>query len=81
VSDRCAWLLDSCRREGDEIIDVERWSGRDELALALDGPVWDRYVQFTGHPQIRGTVTWLVTDRLIVIAGYRGDEAFEEQLT
>ena len=69
------------RQEGDEIVDVERWSGRDELALALEGPVWDRYGHFTGHPQIRGTVTWLVTDRLIVIAGYRGDEASEERLT
>lgn len=68
------------RLDGDELVDVERWSGRDELALALEGPVWDRYGQFVGHPWIRGTVTWTVVDRGIVIAGQRGGEAFEEAL-
>ena len=43
------------RLEGDELVDVERWSGRDELALGLEGPVWDRYGEFAGHPLIRGT--------------------------
>ena len=42
------------RLEGDQLVDVERWSGRDELALALEGPVWDRYGAFVGHPWIRG---------------------------
>jgi hypothetical protein len=65
---------------GDELVDVERWTGRDELALALEGPVWDRYGQFAGHPWIRGTVTWSLADRCILIAGERGDEAFEEAL-
>jgi hypothetical protein len=65
---------------GDELVDVERWSGRDELALALEGPVWDRYGQFFGHPWIRGTVTWTLADRCILIAGQRGGEAFEESL-
>ena len=65
---------------GDELVDVEGWTGRDELALALEGPVWDRYGQFAGHPWIRGTVTWSVADRCILIAGQRGDEAFEEAL-
>jgi hypothetical protein len=65
---------------GDELVDVERWRGRDELALALEGPVWDRYGQFAGHPWIRGTVTWSLADRCILIAGERGGEAFEEAL-
>ncbi len=68
------------RLDGDELVDVERWSGRDELALALEGPVWDRYAGFAGHPWIRGTVTWTLADRCILIAGQRGDEAFEESL-
>jgi hypothetical protein len=63
-----------------ELVDVERWSGRDELALALEGPVWDRYGQIAGHPLIRGTVTWVVADRRILIAGRRGGETFEEAL-
>jgi|GEM_PF-4802398 len=68
------------RLEGQEVVDVERWSGRDELALELEGPVWDRYGQFVGHPWIRGTVTWSVADRCILIVGQRGGEAFEESL-
>ena len=68
------------RLEGGELVDVERWSGCDELALALEGPVWDRYAQFGGHPWIRGWVTWSLSNRCIVIAGQRGGEAFEEPL-
>ena len=68
------------RLDGDELIEVERWSARDELALALEGPVWDRYGEFAGHPWIRGTVTWTVAERCILIAGQRGDEPFEEAL-
>jgi hypothetical protein len=69
------------RPEGDEVIDIERWSGRDELGLALEGPVWDRYGQFAGHPRIRGAVTWTITDRCILITGQRGGAYFEETLT
>jgi hypothetical protein len=68
------------RLEGQEVVDVERWSGRDELALELEGPVWDRYGQFVGHPWVRGMVTWSVADRCILIVGQRGAAAFEESL-
>ena len=60
--------------------EVERWGGRDELALGLEGPVWDRYGEFVGHRWIRGTVTWTLADRRILIARERGGEAFEEAL-
>ena len=54
--------------------------GSGRVALALEGPVWDRYGQFAGHPWIRGTVTWSLADRCILITGRRGDEAFDESL-
>jgi hypothetical protein len=60
------------------IDDGERWTGRDQLAHALEAPIWDRYGTFAGQPSICGTVTWTLADRLIVIAGKRGGEAFEE---
>ncbi len=66
------------RVEGDQLVGVERWTGRDELAYALEAPVWDRYGSFAGHPRIRATVTWTLPDRSIVIAGARGGERFEE---
>lgn len=66
--------------EGQDLVDVERCRGRDELAVALAGPVWDRYGSFAGHPWIRGTVTWMLAERCIVIAGQRGGEAFKEVL-
>jgi hypothetical protein len=62
----------------DELIDVERWTSRDELAYALEAPVWDRYGLFAGQPFISGEVIWTVEDRLVVIAGTRGGERFEE---
>jgi hypothetical protein len=66
------------RLVGGELVDVERWTGRDELAYALEGPVWDRYGEFAGQPRIRGTVTWIVATRLVVIEGDRAGERFEE---
>ncbi len=42
------------RCEGGEMVDVERWTFRDELAYALEALVWDRYGAFAGHPLIRG---------------------------
>jgi hypothetical protein len=68
------------RLEGHDLVDVERCRGRDELALAREGPVWHRYGSFAGHPWIRGTVTWMLADRCIVIAGQRGGEASKEVL-
>jgi hypothetical protein len=64
-----------------EVVDVERWTGRDELAHALEAPIWDRYGSFAGQPSISGTVTWTLADRLVVIAGKRGDKVFEELVT
>ncbi|HEY1514864.1 MAG TPA: hypothetical protein VGF91_00510 [Solirubrobacteraceae bacterium] len=64
--------------DGDELVDVERWTGRDELCYALEAPVWDRFGSFAGQPQIAGTVVWTTADRRVVIEGRRGDEHFEE---
>jgi hypothetical protein len=69
----------SHRTDGDRT-DVEAYSGRDELTYALEGPVWDRYGTFAGHPTIRGTVVWCVADRSVVIAGTRGGARFEERI-
>jgi hypothetical protein len=66
------------RVENDELIDVERWSSRDELAYALEAPVWDRFGLFAGQPLIRGEVIWTAAHRSVVIVGTRGDVRFEE---
>ena len=71
-------IITISRLEGDELVDVERWTSRDHLAVALEGPVWDRYGSFAGQPRIRGTVAWTVAERRILITGRRGDRAFEE---
>jgi hypothetical protein len=68
------------RLDGDELVDVKRWSGRDELCYALEAPVWDRFGSFAGQPQVVGTVAWTTADRRIVIEGRRGDERFEEMV-
>jgi hypothetical protein len=66
------------RIEAGELVDVERWSGRDELMYALEAPIWDRYGVFAGHPRICATVTWIAAERCVVIWGDRGGERFEE---
>ena len=66
------------RLEGDELVDVERRSSRDELCYALEAPIWDRFGSFAGQPPIAGTVTWTTADRRVAIGGRRGDERFEE---
>jgi hypothetical protein len=69
------------RPEGDELVDVERWSaGCDALGYALEAPVWDRFGGFAGQPEVRGTVTWMLAERRVVIEGRRGHSAFEENL-
>lgn len=69
------------RVAGGELIDVERWTSRDELAYALEGPVWDRYGTFAGQPWIRASVIWTVEDRRVVIEGECGGIAFEEDVS
>jgi hypothetical protein len=65
------------RVDGDELIDIERWTSR-ELGHALEAPVWDRFGSFAGQPPIAGTVRWTTADRRVVIEGRRGDARFEE---
>ena len=69
------------RIEGEGLVDVERWSSRDELCYALEAPVWDRFGVFAGQPLIRGEVIWTAEDRMVVIVGKRGDRRFEENVT
>jgi hypothetical protein len=66
------------RLDGDELVSVDRWVGREELAYALAAPLWDRLGLFAGQPRIVGTVTWSAAERSVVIAGRRGGERFEE---
>ena len=63
------------------MVDVEQWSSRDELAYALEAPVWDRFGSFAGQPSVRGEVIWTGADRTVVIVGTRGDRPFEENVT
>lgn len=71
-------VIQLLRLEGDALVDVERWTGRDELCHALEAPVWDRFGTFNGHPRIHGEVIWTADDRQVVIVGRRGDRKFEE---
>lgn len=71
-------VIQLLRLEGETLVDVERWTGRDELCHALEAPVWDRFGRFNGHPLIRGEVIWSAEDRTVVISGHRGDRRFEE---
>ncbi len=66
------------RLEGGELVEVERWSSRDELCFALEAPIWDRYGTFVGHPRVVGAVIWSTEDRSVLIRGRRGDSSFEE---
>jgi hypothetical protein len=66
------------RLDGDELVQVERWTGRDELCYALEAPIWDRFGSFAGQPPIAGTVVWVSADRRVVMEGRRGDRRFEE---
>jgi len=66
------------RLQGDELVDLERWTSRDELCYALEAPIWDRFGTFLGHPFVRGEVIWSTWDRCVAIRGRRGERAFEE---
>ena len=66
------------RLEDAELVEVERWTGRDELCDALEAPVWDRFGVFAGHPLVSGEVIWSAEDRTVLIEGRRGDRRFEE---
>lgn len=65
------------RLEREELVDVERWTSRDELCQALEAPVWDRFGTFSGQPLVRGEVIWSTEDRCVVVRGRRGDRRFE----
>ena len=71
-------LVRYSRREGQVLVELDCWVPRDELAFALEAPVWDRFGTFAGHPLIRGVVTWDSESRLVVVSGSRGGERFEE---
>jgi len=66
------------RFDRDELVDVEWWSGRDELCYALEAPIWDRFGSFAGQPLIVGMVIWTAADRRVAIEGRRGEKRFEE---
>jgi hypothetical protein len=66
------------RLDGEELVEVERWTGRDELCHALEAPVWDRFGTFVGQPLVRGEVIWTADDTCVAIRGSRGERPFEE---
>ena len=66
------------RLDGAQVVEVERWSGRDELCYALEAPVWGRFGTFAGHPLVRREVIWSGDDRRVRIQARRGDRPFEE---
>jgi hypothetical protein len=68
------------RLDGDEPVDVEWWTSRDELCYALEAPVWNRFGSFAGQPRIAGTILWTTADRRVVIEGRRGAQRFEEAM-
>jgi len=61
-----------------KLVEVERWTSRDELCYALEAPIWDRFGTFAGHPLMRGEVIWSTGDRCVAIRGWRGERSFEE---
>jgi len=60
------------------LVAIGRWALGDELAHALEAPVWDRYGTFAGQPAIRGVVRWTSGDQTVLITGTRGDARFRE---
>jgi hypothetical protein len=74
----CADAIKLLQSVGEGLVDVERWTSRDERCYALAAPVWDRFGTFIGHPQVRGEVVWTAENRCVVIRGRRGERRFEE---
>jgi hypothetical protein len=74
----CTDTISLLRSVGEELVDVERWTSRDELCYALEAPGWDRLGTFIGHSRIRGEVVWLAENRCVVIRGRHGERRFEE---
>jgi hypothetical protein len=66
------------RSGGEALVEVERWSSRDELCHALEAPIWERFGTFAGHPLIRGEVIWLSAGHAVEIVATRGDKPFQE---
>lgn len=66
--------------DGDGLCELELWTSRDELCLALEAPVWARFGSFAGYPQVRGEVIWLAEHRVVNIVATRGEHAFEERV-
>ena len=60
------------------LVAIGRWALGDELAHALEAPVWDRYGTFAGQSAIRGVVRWTTGDQTVLITGTRGDARFRE---
>ena len=70
--------IDLLRVECGRLVEVERWTSRDELRYALEAPVWERFGTFAGLSLTRGEVIWTAADRLVLIRGRRGEREFEE---
>jgi hypothetical protein len=71
------------RIEGSELVDVERGpaAGTSSRTRSRRPRGIDTVGSPAGRPWIRGTVTWLLTDRSVVIVGKCAGEAFEETVT
>jgi hypothetical protein len=63
-----------------ELVESELGWAREELAVALAAPVWDRFGSFAGQPRITGNVRWETAERRVLISGRRGAERFEERV-
>ena len=59
---RTEWIK-LLRLEGEEVVQVERWTGGDELCYALEAPAWDRFGLFAGRPLVSGEMTRSAEDR------------------
>jgi hypothetical protein len=69
--------IDLLRVECERLVEVERWTSRDELCYALEAPVWERFGTFAGLPLTQGEVMWTAADRSVLIRG-RGGRMLEE---